>query len=105
MAISKEDVQHIAHLARILVREEELEKFVDDLGSILNYVKKLNEVNTDTVEPTSHVTGSENIMRSDDINEKLKIKNDPSAELGARKLIEAAPDTKDGYVKVKSILS
>ncbi len=93
--ISKDDVKHIAYLARLGITEEEIEKFQRDLGAILDYVKELEGANTENVEPTSHVTGAENVMRDDDISEKHKVKSE--------KLIEMAPETKDGYVKTKAI--
>lgn len=94
--ISKQDVQHIARLARIGITEEETKRFQKDLGAILDYVKELEGVDTENVEPTSHVAGAENVMREDDICEDI------SRDSG-RKLIKAAPAKKDGYVKTKAI--
>ncbi len=95
--ISKDEVKHIANLARIGITDEEVEKFQKDLGAILDYVKELEGLDTDKVEPTSHVTGSENVMRDDEVRRKT------SAEVRKR-LMEAVPKKKDGYVKTKAIL-
>ncbi len=94
--LNKEEVQHIAALARLELSEKELEKYQKELSSILDYIEKLREVSVKGVEPTSHPGGLKNVFRED-------------AESGkdgetARKMIESAPGKKDGYVKVKSIL-
>lgn len=61
----KIDVKHIAKLANIKVTDEEIPKFEKQLTDILDYVKKLDEADTSTVEPTSQVTGLENVLRED----------------------------------------
>jgi aspartyl-tRNA(Asn)/glutamyl-tRNA(Gln) amidotransferase subunit C len=94
--ITKEEVKHIAKLARLGLTSKEIEKFQKELSKILDYIEKLKEVDISNVLPTSHSVEVENVMRSDEIDEKLKIKNE--------KLIEMAPETKNGYLKVKSIL-
>lgn len=58
-------VQHIAKLARIAVKPEEEQQLSQQLSSILEYVGKLNEVDTASVEPTSQVTGLTNVTRED----------------------------------------
>ncbi|MFZ5559866.1 MAG: Asp-tRNA(Asn)/Glu-tRNA(Gln) amidotransferase subunit GatC [Patescibacteria group bacterium] len=94
--ISKEQVEHVAKLARIELTEKEKEKFAGELSSILDYVDKLSQVDTSKVEPVSQVTGLERIMREDEIRkEKLDIHN---------KLIKKAPAKKDNYFKVPKIL-
>ncbi|MDI6603013.1 MAG: Asp-tRNA(Asn)/Glu-tRNA(Gln) amidotransferase subunit GatC [Patescibacteria group bacterium] len=112
--ISKEEVQHIAKLARLGLTEKEVKKFQKELSSILDYIEKLKEVDISKIEPTSHsiaepsllearqemktkpsVIKVENVMR-DDESEK------PKSE--SKKLLELAPETKDGYLKTKSIL-
>jgi len=64
--ISKEEVKHIANLARIGATEAELEKFQNDLSSVLAYVDKLKKLNLAGVEPTSHPLKIENVMRKDE---------------------------------------
>ena len=58
-------VRHIGKLARLRLTEQEVEKFAPELSSILQYIDKLAEVNTDDVEPTSQVTGLSNVFRED----------------------------------------
>ncbi len=93
--ISKEEVKHIAKLARLGLSEKEIEKMREELSKILDYIEKLKEVDVSKVEPTSHSIKVENVMRADE-SLKSKVQNS--------KLVEMAPDTKDGFVKVKSIL-
>lgn len=106
MSISKQDVEHIARLARIGISEDEIEKFQKDLGAILDYVKELEGVDTENVDPTSHIAGAENVMREDEINEKFKIPPEASLAKSGKneKLIEMAPAKKGKYVKTKQIL-
>ena len=65
MSISKENIEHIASLARLSLTEEEKELFGLQLSSILDYMEKLNELDTIDVEPTSHVLPLNNVMRDD----------------------------------------
>ncbi|MCX6759495.1 MAG: Asp-tRNA(Asn)/Glu-tRNA(Gln) amidotransferase subunit GatC [Candidatus Nealsonbacteria bacterium] len=91
--ITKKELRRIAKLARLSITKDEEERFTKELSSILNYVEKLKEADVSGVEPTSHPFGVENVMRSD--------KNKKFAK--SKKLLELAPETKDGYLKVKSI--
>jgi len=68
--ISKEEVKHIAKLARLGLTEKEIRKFQEGLSSILDYIEKLKEVDISKVEPTSHSIKVENIMRGDEPKEK-----------------------------------
>jgi aspartyl-tRNA(Asn)/glutamyl-tRNA(Gln) amidotransferase subunit C len=63
--ISKEDIEHIAILARLTLTAEEKEIFGSQLSSILDYMEKLNELDTKDIEPTSHVLSLINVMRDD----------------------------------------
>lgn len=92
--ITREEVKHIAKLARLGLTEKEIKKFQRELSSILDYIEKLKEVDISKTEPTSHSLLVENVMRSDEeIKRGLE-----------KKLMELAPETKEGYLKVKSIL-
>ena len=102
--INKEEVKHIAKLARLGLTEEEIKKFQKELSSILDYVEKLKEVDVGGIEPTSHSIQLENVMREDKLNEKLKMNKFLASERKNGKLLELAPETKGGYLKVKPIL-
>ena len=65
MKISKQEVDHVAKLARLELSEQEQEKLTDQLSNILTYVEKLNELDTTGVEPTAHVLDIKNVMRED----------------------------------------
>lgn len=93
--LSKEEVKHIAKLARLGLTEKEIGKYQKELSSILDYIEKLKEVDVSKVEPTSHSIRVENIEREDAESKRQ--------EAGNRKLMELAPETKQGFLKVKSI--
>lgn len=63
--IDEAQVRHIAHLARLKLTDEEVSSFREQLSSILEYVEKLGEVNTDGVEPTAHAIALCNVFRDD----------------------------------------
>ena len=65
MAISREDVLHVSRLARLELSEAEIEKFTGQLGDILDYISKLNELDTEGVPPTAHVLDITNVFRND----------------------------------------
>lgn len=95
--ITKADVEHIAKLARIEVKEEDKEKLAQELGAILDYVAKLNEVDTEGVEPTAQVTGLENVFRPDQ-------PRDYQLPATSYQLLIGAMPAKEGrHLKVKSV--
>ena len=67
MSISKEQVQHVAQLARLSLTQEEVERFTVQLNDILRFAEKLNELDTEGVEPTSHVLPMANVLREDEV--------------------------------------
>ena len=73
MKISKEDVVKVAELARLEFKEQEVQKFTEQLGNILEYIEKLNELDTDNVEPTSHVLDISTPLREDKVDKMLTI--------------------------------
>lgn len=94
--ILKKEVKHVARLARLGLGEKEMEKMRKELSLILDYVEKLKEVKIEKVKPTTHSMPIENIFRED--------KAKPQSAQVINKLIEAAPEKKKGYVKVKAVL-
>ncbi|MCL5024320.1 MAG: Asp-tRNA(Asn)/Glu-tRNA(Gln) amidotransferase subunit GatC [Nitrospirae bacterium] len=90
----KIDVEHIAHLARLGLTEEETAKFSPQLTSILLYVEKLNELDTTGVEPTSHVLTLDNVMRDDALRPSL---------VTAEALMNA-PERAEGFYRVPKII-
>ena len=65
MALTKEEVLHIAKLARLELKDEEVEKFRTQLSEILEYVGQLSKVDTTGIEPISQITGLQNVLRED----------------------------------------
>ena len=65
MSLSKQQVLHIAKLARIILTEKEVSTFGKQLSSILDYVNLIQEVNTEGVEETAQVTGLKHVLRPD----------------------------------------
>jgi aspartyl-tRNA(Asn)/glutamyl-tRNA(Gln) amidotransferase subunit C len=65
MKISRQEVEHVAHLARLNLSEEELEKMTGQLDKILSYVAKLEELDTTGIEPTTHAFSITNAFRED----------------------------------------
>jgi len=96
--ITKQEIQHIAKLARLGLSGKEIEKYRKEFSAILDYVGKLREIETEISEfaPSSYSLKIENIMRRDQANAKCKTLN--------IKLLELMPEMKKGYLKVKSIL-
>lgn len=94
MSISIKDVQHVANLARLELSDGEQQQFMEQLNAILKYAEKLNELNTDDVQPTSHVLPIVNVMREDVKKESLPLE----------KVLLNAPDEEDGQIRVPAVL-
>jgi len=93
MKLSKEQVEHIAGLARLKLTAEETEKYSQQLSGILEYVDKLSVIDTAQVEPTSQVTGLINVARDDEIK--------PSGI--SSELVGCAPEHQDDYLIIPKI--
>ncbi len=93
MALTIEEVKHVAHLARLRLSEEELNKLQIDLSHILAYIDMLKEVDVSDVPATAQVTDLVNIMRDDEVRQSL-----PREDVLAN-----APDQRDGMFRVKEI--
>ena len=93
--LSKSEVQKIANLARIEITGEEAEKYSKELSDILVFVEKLNEADTEGVEPIAHITGAKNVIRDDKVVEyDDETKNN---------IIKNFPEKKDRFDKVKAV--
>jgi aspartyl-tRNA(Asn)/glutamyl-tRNA(Gln) amidotransferase subunit C len=92
---SKETLEHVSKLALLDLSEEEKEKLAKQLGDILNYFKKLNDLDTSNVEPMTHpIDGLKNVFREDI----------PWESLSNEEALENAKHTKDGHFKAPRIL-
>jgi len=94
MALERKDVEHVAHLARLALSEEELTRFHKQLDNILGYVEKLNQADTSGVEPLAHAAGSGNVFRDDQVKPALE----RSQALGQ------APDSDGWFFRVPRII-
>lgn len=94
--ISKQEVEHIARLARLALTNKELEKMQKELGTILDYVKILNNVDVSDVESSSRAMSVENVMRDDVIEWQ---------DVDSLDMIKKQFPTKEGkHLKVKGVL-
>ena len=99
MAITKKDVEYVARLARLALTEDEKERYTAQLGSILGYIEKLKELDTQNVQPTSHVLPLANVWRED------KAEPSTSATLGsAEDILGNAPEREGPLFKVKKVI-
>jgi aspartyl-tRNA(Asn)/glutamyl-tRNA(Gln) amidotransferase subunit C len=92
--ISVDQVKHVAHLARLAVTEEEADKLTEQLDKIITFAELLNEVDTESVEPISHVLDIKNVMREDVAKPGLS----------SEEVLKNAPDHQDGQIKVPAII-
>jgi len=93
MALTIEEVRHVAHLARLRLSEEELNKLQIDLSHILDHIDMLKEVDVSDVPATAQVTDLANIVRDDEVRPSM-----PREDVLAN-----APDQRDGMFRVKEI--
>jgi aspartyl-tRNA(Asn)/glutamyl-tRNA(Gln) amidotransferase subunit C len=92
--IDKKTVEYIANLARLALTGEEKDSLTGHLDKILAYIDKLNELNTDNIEPTFHAVPLKNVFRHDEVKPSL-----PHEEALAN-----APENDRGYFKVPRII-
>lgn len=95
MSVTIKDLEKIAQLARLTLKDEEKGKFLEQVNQILKYVEKLNEVNTEGVEPLSHSLDLVNVMRKD--VEK------PS--LTQEEALKNAPEKNEAFFRVPKVVS
>ena len=69
MQITKELVQYVAELSRIKLSEQDAENMQKELGAIVDYMEVLNQLDTESVEPISHIFNITNVMREDEVKE------------------------------------
>lgn len=93
--LSKEEVKHIALLARIGVKDNEVEKYQETLSGVLDFFKDLEKADTASFEVPRQIIGRENGMRGDHTH--------AGSSHQTALIMQNVPETKDGYVKVKSV--
>ena len=90
--IDRDQVLHVARLARLRLTDEEVERMSGELSSILDHIEKISELELDGVEPTSHVIEVENVLREDE----------PRPSWPREEMLEQAPDPAEGGFRVPS---
>lgn len=93
--LDREQVRHVAFLARLELSPEEEETFTQQLGDILTYVEQLQELDTESVDPTFHALDTPQVTRADEVK--------PWSDLEA--ILENAPDRDEQFFKVPRILN
>ena len=94
MSIGPDDINQIAHLARLKIDEQDIPKLSDDLGNILSLVDQLQAVNTDDILPMAHPMDAVQILRKDVVTE----------ENNRDKYQQVAPNTEDGLYLVPKVI-
>ena len=90
--IDRDQVLHVARLARLRLSEDEVGRMSSELSSILGHIEKIGELDLDDVEPTSHVVEVENVLREDE----------PRPSWPRERILEGAPDVAEGGFRVPS---
>ncbi len=94
MKITKDEVLYVADLARLDLDEASIEKFVGQIGNILQYVDQLNEVDTEGIRPTSHAISFTNAFREDEQRQPLD----------RERALSNAPEKEDGNFVVPKVV-
>lgn len=94
MAITRDEVLHLAKLANLEFTGEEIDRFTRQIGSILDYVARLNELDTSAIEPTSHVESGSHALRDDALRPSI-----PREEALAN-----APESDGSHFKVPKVI-
>ena len=94
MPLSRDDVLKVGTLSRIRLTDAEVERFAGQLSSILDYVDKLNELDTSGVEPLAHALPIHNVFREDE----------PQQGLDPQKAIGGAPESADTFFRVPRVI-
>ncbi len=92
--ITIDEVKHVANLARLAITEDEADKFAKQLDAIITFAEQLNELDTDNIEPTSHVLDMKNVFREDKAKPGLPVEE----------VLKNAPDHEDSQIKVPAIM-
>ena len=94
MKIDKSVVEHVAHLARLHLQPEEIELYTQQIDRILEYMDKLNSLDTTGIEPTTHAVPLGNVFRQDEVNHNF----------AKEESIGNAPERKGSFFKVPPII-
>lgn len=94
MKLTREEVEHVAHLARLYLSNEEIERFSEQLSSVLEYAQTLNEIDTTSIPPTATVLPLRTVLRPDE----------PQPSLSPDDVLANAPHRDGQFFRVHAIL-
>ncbi|MGI9174362.1 MAG: Asp-tRNA(Asn)/Glu-tRNA(Gln) amidotransferase subunit GatC [Rhodothermales bacterium] len=94
MAISIEDVRYIAELARLRFSEDEEKRLAREMGAVLEYMEKLDELDTTGVPPMAHVFDLHNVFRDDEV----------ASRISREEALQNAPDADGTYFRVPKVI-
>jgi len=94
MEISKEEILHIAKLASLKIKEEEIEEYRKNLQDILNFAKTINSIDTEKIEETNGISSNVNVLREDEVHE---FKDTDS-------LMQNAPEKTNNMFKIPKVI-
>ncbi len=94
MSISDGEIEHLADLARLDLGEEEKDELEQDLNEILDLAEKIQELDTEDVDPTNHVLPLDDVTRQDEVREGTEPAD----------VLEEAPESSDGYFVVPKVI-
>lgn len=96
MSLTRNQVTHIAELAKLELTEQEIERMLGQLSAVLEYAERLNELDTDAIAPTASVIPNQNVMRADVVTPSLT----------REQVLQNAPDTDANheFLRVRAIL-
>lgn len=95
--LTKAEVLHVAKLSNLKLTDDEVEKYLSQLGRVIEHISELSEVDTKRIEPTSQSTGLTDITRPDEIK--------PGVSMTQEQAVSGTDKTYNGYFKVGAILS
>jgi aspartyl-tRNA(Asn)/glutamyl-tRNA(Gln) amidotransferase subunit C len=92
--ITRDEVEHVARLARLVLTDDEIDQFGEQLGVILEHAQDIAELDVEDVPPTAHPVPVENVLRADDVRRGLD----------RDEVLAQAPAAEDGRFRVPRIL-
>ncbi len=94
--LTHEDILKLAQLSRLNISDDEISHFEKEIEKILDYVELLQSVDLENIEPTYQVTGLQNVMRADEVQDY---------GVTPEELLQNAPGIEDGHIKVKRMIA
>ncbi|MDG1990194.1 MAG: Asp-tRNA(Asn)/Glu-tRNA(Gln) amidotransferase subunit GatC [Dehalococcoidia bacterium] len=94
MALSKQDIEYVAKLARIKLTSKESEELTEQLSVCLDYFEMINAIDTSNIEPTSQANNLVNVTREDVVNENMSVDD----------VLKNAPEHFEGFIRIPKVI-